>query len=90
MKEFEEIVLCQCENPEHQMLFRVLDADCDVYVTIHLVPLPFWTRLWTGIKYIFGYRCKYGDFDEIVLRPEDAPKFRKVCKWLETEHNPIK
>ena len=86
MEEFEEIVLCKCESPEHQMLFRVLDSSCDVYVTIHLVRLPFWQRLKTGIKYIFGYKCRFGDFEEIILKPEDAPKFKKIYKWLEVKH----
>ncbi len=90
MKELEEFILCQCENIEHQMLFRTVEGDTDVYVSYHLRKLRWYERLWNGIKYIFGYTSIYGDFDEMILKPEDAPKLRKVVKWLESNHNPIK
>jgi hypothetical protein len=89
-KELEELVLCQCENAEHQIIFRTISGDDDVYMTIHLCKLSFWKRLLHGLKYIFGYRCMYGDFDEIILRNEDINKFENVVKWLKTNHNPIK
>lgn len=89
-KEIKELVLCQCENTEHQMIIRAFDGEEDVYVTFYLRPLPLRERLVHGLKYIFGHRSKYGDFDEIILRPEDAAKFAKVAKWLKTNHNPIK
>ena len=86
----EELILCKCANTEHQMIIRTLDCDEDVYVTFYLRPLPLRERLIHGLKYIFGHRSRYGDFDEIILRPEDAAKFAKVAKWLKTNHNPIK
>ena len=86
----EEIILCQCESPEHMMLFRTIEGDDDVFVTFHLKKLPFLQRLIIGIKYIFGYTSRYGDFDELLLRPEDRCKFEKIVKYLKTNHNPIK
>ena len=87
MKEIKELVLCRCENAEHQMIFRSFRGGDDVYVTFHLKPLPFWQRLKHGVRYIFGYQCKYGAFDEMILNPEDAEKFAKVAKWLRSEQN---
>jgi hypothetical protein len=44
-------------------------------VHIFLQPEPLPKRLWTALKYVFGYKCQYGHFDEFVVRPEDADKF---------------
>ena len=90
MKELEELIVCACQMPEHQIILRTIEGDEDVYVTIHLVKLPFFKRLLHGIKYIFGYTSKYGDFDEIVISRENVGKLKKAVKWLNTNHNPIK
>ena len=81
-KDLEELLLCQCESPEHQIIFIAFDDEPEVYMEIHLAPLPFWERLIRGIKYIFGYRCKYGDFDEVILRSSDKEKLQKVVEHL--------
>ena len=38
-----------------------------------------------GIKYIFGYRCKYGAFDEFIFKPEDAYKIQRLANYLKSE-----
>ena len=88
--EMEEIILCECSNPEHMMLFSTVEGDDEneVFVTFHLVSGNFWQRLKHGIKYIFGYTSKYGDFDELILRPKDAHKFEKVAEHLRTYKTP--
>ena len=90
MKELEEIVICACENAEHQIVFRTIATDDDVYVSIHLCKLRWYERLKNGLKYIFGYTSRYGDFDEIIITKKYTAKLKKVVKWLETDHNPIK
>lgn len=64
------ILICECHNLEHQIcVFK--DEDDDVaYVSIHLVPGTFFERLKNGIKYIFGHRSRYGDFDEFLFKKE--------------------
>lgn len=37
----------------------------------------FFKRLWVAIKYLFGYKCRYGDFDTIMLGTEDAERMVK-------------
>ena len=85
-RKIEELVICQCHNAEHQLMFRAEDIDETgekwVFVDFHLCPIPFWKRLWHGLKYIFGYRCKYGDFDEVVLSKEHADKLQRVVDYL--------
>lgn len=52
------------------------------YIHTHLNMKPFWERLTYGIKYIFGYQCRYGAFDEFIIKPEDANEFEKVVNYL--------
>ena len=79
-----ELFLCECHSPEHQFIVRYWDEDDakEVYVDIHLTKAPFWQRVWYAIKYILGYQCKYGAFDEIILNPDDAERLQKVVNYL--------
>ena len=61
---------CKCFNLEHS-LFVCADEE-DLFVEIHLAPLPFWRRVGNAVRYILGRRSPYGDFEEIILGPEDA------------------
>lgn len=81
-----ELLLCQCGDPNHQLII-FYDNDIEnpaVYVSVHLVPeTNFFKRIWRGLKYIFSNkRSIYGDFDEIILRPEDADKLQKAVDLL--------
>jgi hypothetical protein len=77
-----EIFICECSSAEHQMIIRWDSEDLDddfVYVTIHLNPeYSIWNRVKHAIKYIFGYRSRYGHFDEIILKKSDANNLQKV------------
>ena len=61
------VIICSCHSPEHQFIINYFDDEDEVYLHIHLTPKGFFRRILHAIKYIFGYRSKYGDFDEIVL-----------------------
>ena len=94
MKTITELLICQCGDPSHQMIISYDEGGDEnekivkelemVYVSIHLTPEPnFFKRLWYGIKYIFSrQRSVYGDFDEVILRPEDADKLQNVVNHL--------
>lgn len=64
---------CRCHSPEHDLKF-VLDEE-DLYVYVLLLPQNFFKRLVNGIRYIFGYSCRYGYFDEFVMNPKDIDLF---------------
>ena len=72
----EEVFICECFSPEHQMIVRKDLEDGTVYVEIHLVKFGFFRRLWHGIKYIFGYKSQYGAWDEFIFKPEDLEKLK--------------
>lgn len=78
--------ICRCNNTEHQLVFNYFEDDIggDVYVEVHLVPDSFWKRIKNAIKYIFGHRSKYGDFDEFIFKKEDANKLQEVVDYLKS------
>ena len=87
-KEQRETLICQCNSIEHQISFNWVEyenlegIEGEVYMEIHLSKLSFWDRLKHGLKYICGYRCMYGDFDEVILKKEDVHKIEKVVEFL--------
>ena len=46
------------------------------------LPDKFLKRVWSAIKYIFGYRSKYGHFDEFIFNKEDSDKLQKIVNHL--------
>ena len=79
----EILMVCECSSLEHQVVFQWDNNDKEVYMHIHLVNYKgFWRRLWHGLKYAFGHRCRYGEFDEVILRKEDAGNLQKIVEHL--------
>jgi len=76
-KEF-EYVECDCSLPTHMIRFSYNKEYC--YLTTHLASTSLLSRIGGGIKYIFGHKSNYGDFQETLLRPASA---KKVISILE-------
>ena len=56
----------------------------DLIFTVHLNQYRnFFKRFWTGIKYIFGYKCKYGQWDCFELKHSDIPEFKRILDVVE-------
>lgn len=77
-----EYVECHCTTIEHTMRFT-LDNDETfpmICVDIQLNKQHgFFGRLWLAVKYIFGYKCKYGHWDDFILAGNEALKLRDLC-----------
>lgn len=43
-----------------------------------------WKSIWIAIKYIFGYKCKFGYFDEFIFKKTDADKLQSVVNYLKS------
>jgi len=69
---------CNCYSIEHVMRFSYLEKEPDeIFIETHLKNyINFWDRFLIAIKYIFGYRTKYGDFDCIIISPTTVTKLR--------------
>jgi hypothetical protein len=42
----------------------------------------FLKRIWIAIKYVFGYRSKYGHWDCFIMQPKDAERLRSLLDRL--------
>lgn len=72
---------CECSSPEHLLRLSYFeDEPEEVFVEVHLNPKFRWyKRVWHAVKYVFGYRSCYGDFDEFIWSPEMVEKVRNEC-----------
>lgn len=81
-----ELFICSCHAMEHQFAFTWFQNDKmeerEVYLTVHLSPDNFFKRIYNAIRYIFGHRSNYGEFDEIVIQPKDADRLQSVVNFL--------
>lgn len=60
----EKIISCSCHSPEHTMTYHLNPEDKEVYTSVYLHQYrPIYKRIWIAIKYIFGYKSKYGHWD---------------------------
>ncbi len=64
------LYVCKCHSMQHS--FVVSADEDDVFIEVHLTPLPLWQRVKNAVRYVLGKRSKYGDFEEILLSPVDA------------------
>jgi len=88
MENQKDIIICDCNSTEHQMVIFYSEDDSEgpiypmCYVHIHLTKKPIWKRLIYGIQYILGRQCRYGAFDEFIFNPNDSEKLQKLVDYL--------
>ena len=82
------IMVCECSSVEHQIVFSKIysnDEDKQIYCHIYLTDYPsFFKRILIGIKYIFGYKCKYGHWDEFILSNKHSDDLKEMSDYLKT------
>lgn len=80
-----EFFECQCCSDEHTLKFTVDEEDGTIYTSVYLNDFyPWYYRIWIAIKYVFGYKSKFGAWDTTLLRTEDHPK---MLELLEASNN---
>ncbi len=69
--------VCSCHSLEHQLFFWY-DTECkELYCEPHFIThRNFFKRLIYGLKYAFGYKTKYGNFDSMIFKDEDLIKLK--------------
>ena len=82
MQEFRYLE-CRCSTPEHTVRFAK-DEDF-VYMTFFLADLPWFSRVVNAVKYVFGYKCMYGHFDEVVLGKEELGSLIEILEEAKNE-----
>ena len=85
--------MCTCHSVEHQLLVTDWDLENDKYdlpyliVEMYLTKHRFFRRLIHGIRYILGYQCKFGAFEEMLLEVGEAKRLRDVLNKFITQHD---
>ena len=89
---------CSCDSDEHLLRFtyfvdptdEIIDEP-ELYLNVFLdTRYGFWKRLWMGLKYAFGYKCKYGHFGSWIMKPEDLDRLEALLakyRRFEREHD---
>lgn len=76
-----ETFICECHSLEHQYSFWYDEEDNQLYFEPHLYQGGNWfKRFWGRVKYLVGNKSRYGAFDEVIIKPEDA---FKIVEYLE-------
>ena len=81
---------CECGSDEHTLRFTLDKEDGDIHTSIFLNQYrPWWKRIYVAIRYVLGYNCKYGHWDNWILNRDDACRLRDMCdEFIEgTEHD---
>jgi len=69
---------CDCCSAEHTLKLNY-DEEDGLYTTIYLNQYRnIFKRIWIAIKYIFGYKCEYGDFDCFLFKDKDIQKLSDI------------
>jgi len=75
---------CACHSAEDTLNFALHKGeDKEIYLTIFLDNGTLLKRLWLGLKYIFGYKCKYGHFNCWTMKEEDVGRLKKMIEDFE-------
>ncbi len=70
-------VVCKCHSLEHQVFFWYDEDNNELYCEPHLITSEnFFQRLWAGLKYAFGYKSRYGHWDNTLFSDEDLKKLK--------------
>lgn len=75
---------CLCSSQEHlwRLWFDDDPSEPVVYASFFLAELPWYGRLAAAFKYIFGYKCRYGHFEEFILNPDDCERMIGILRRL--------
>lgn len=74
---------CACDSGEHTLRITSDPGDefLPLWLEIHLVQYRAWyARIWVAVRYVFGYRSKYGSFDTVCLDAEQAERLIGVIR----------
>jgi len=72
---------CACHSPEHRLVFTcdIGDEFSEIWTEVYLHTYEnIFKKIWTAIKYVFGYKCQWGHFDCFVLQEKDARRLRDM------------
>lgn len=76
---------CECMSDEHVFKFVYDPTENELYLSVHIRDWqPWWKRVWIAVKYVFGYKSKYGEWDTVIFQPRDAIRLRNILNTFES------
>jgi hypothetical protein len=82
-----DFMLCDCNSPSHQIIIGYdehVEGWPEIYLSIHLIKRGFWRRLKYAVKYLFGYKSRYGAWDEFLFCKDHIPVVKRLLSHLES------
>lgn len=74
------LLQCECHSDEHIMLWDHDPQHEEVILSVFLSHETFLARLKNAIRYLFGYKCRYGHFDTMMLGQEKLKELKTLCE----------
>jgi len=72
---------CNCAFDEHTIRFTLDKEDKELYTSVFLSNhRNIFVRTWIAIKYILGYKSRYGYFGSWTLNPDDVDRLEQMIK----------
>jgi hypothetical protein len=87
-----EVFICDCFSNEHQLVLCYMFGDDELdfdTMTFQFYLNPtfgFWKRIGVAIRYIFGYKSKYGDWDDYMVNHKDCDKLIDYFQKLKNDY----
>jgi hypothetical protein len=73
-----EIFVCDCNSLEHTYSIWYEKDYNELYIEPSIsISNNIFKRIWVSIKYIFGYKCAYGNFDSLIINVDDMPRIKR-------------
>ena len=69
---------CSCFTLEHSFRFTYDEEDNELYLDVFLTNAGWRSRLWQGVKYIFGHKSKYGQHASIIIQEKDLGRLQDL------------
>jgi hypothetical protein len=77
MEKDELFIICSCHSFEHQVIFWRWDDPPTLYANFHLrTDKNFFRRLCAGLKYAFGHKCRFGNWDEFIFEEKQLKQLK--------------
>ena len=74
---------CMCSTPEHTIRLIRDPEEGTVWMEVHLTQWrSVFKRIWVAVAYVFGYRCRYGNWDTTELHPADAERMIALMEMV--------
>lgn len=83
-----DVIFCSCGSAEHQLLIWYDDEFSDGYREVGLQPhlvtyKNLFRRIFVAIRYVFGYRSRYGHWDSIIIDSTNYMPLKRAVEFIE-------